>query len=132
VLRIPTDNTADLERIHAWLETEVPGISKSILHAMQVALEEVVTNLVAHGFPPGISGEINLQVNVSAEEVVLVVEDHGRPFDPTTVPVPERGAALADVEPGGLGLTLMRHFCKDTSYRRVYGANRLTMRFPLS
>ncbi len=132
MLHIRTDNAADLDRIHAWLRDEVPDISHSVLHAMQVVLEEVVTNSAKHGFPPGVPGEIRLRLSGSEDELVLIVEDHGYPFDPTTAFIPERGKDLNDIEPGGLGMTLMRHFCKDISYRRAENENRLTMRFPLT
>jgi hypothetical protein len=38
---------------------------------------------------------------------------------------------LLDAEPGGLGIKLLRHYCKDISYARESGRNRLTLGFPL-
>jgi anti-sigma regulatory factor (Ser/Thr protein kinase) len=57
------------------------------------------------------------------------VEDAGRPFDPGAAELPARPASLADAMPGGLGLRLLRHHCRDLSYRRTDGRNRLTLRF---
>ena len=68
---------------------------------------------------------------MSPNAVTFVVEDTGRAFDPSAAPVPARPASLLDAEPGGLGLTLLRHYCSDLTYERIGDRNRLTLRFPL-
>ena len=96
---------------------------------MQVALEEVVLNIATHGFPTGTSGEIAVSLHAAPDAVALIVEDPGPEFDPSTAPAPSRPISL---EPGGLGLTLLRHYCKHISYDRAGEHNRLTLRFPLA
>jgi anti-sigma regulatory factor (Ser/Thr protein kinase) len=100
-------------------------------HGVRVALEEAVMNVAMHGFAPGTSGEITVRSHKSSDVVTFVVEDTGRAFDPSAAPVPARPASLLDAEPGGLGLTLLRHYCPDLTYERIGDQNRLTLRFAL-
>jgi anti-sigma regulatory factor (Ser/Thr protein kinase) len=121
----------DLDRMHPWLETEINRLPASVRHAMHVVLEEAVLNVALHAFPPGDKGEIVVRLQSRPDNAVLVVEDAGAEFDPTTVPVRDRPANPLDVEPGGLGLTLLRHYCEHIQYERTGDGNRLTLRFPL-
>jgi anti-sigma regulatory factor (Ser/Thr protein kinase) len=122
---------ADPGRLHPWLDAalgawKLPG---QLRHGMHVALEEAVTNVAMHAFDPGVARDIVVRLIVSTESVVLIVEDGGRPFDPAAAPLAARPANLGETRPGGLGLTLLHHYCSDISHERVEGRNRLTLRF---
>ena len=128
VLRVDSANTDDLARVHPWLDAETRHLPVAMRHGMGVALEEVVMNVTMHG---GSSGAITVVMVSSTDAATLIVEDSGRAFDPTAAPAQEPPTSLADARPGGLGLILLRHYCKDISYARVGERNRLTLRFPL-
>jgi anti-sigma regulatory factor (Ser/Thr protein kinase) len=123
----------DLARLYSWLETsaEACHLPKSVLQGMHIVLEEAVTNVAMHAFPPGEQGEVTIRLQAAPGAASLVVEDSGRPFDPTAAPAHHRPASLLEAEPGGLGLTLLRHYCRDIGYERIGDRNRLTLRFPL-
>lgn len=129
-LRI-TPAPADLARLYPWLdEAAAPlGLSKQLMNSMHVALEEAVMNVVMHGFAPEHVQEIFIQFASEAAKAVIVVEDAGRPFDVTLATEKSRPGSLLDAEPGGLGIKLLRHYCKDISYERKSGCNRLTLGF---
>jgi serine/threonine-protein kinase RsbW len=122
----------DLARLHPWLDraTEAVDMPKASLNGMHVALEEVVMNIAMHGFPTGDCGEVTIRLRVSQDAAVFVVEDAGRCFDPVAAPASKRRANLLETEVGGLGLTLLRHYCHDIHYERAGDLNRLTLRFP--
>jgi anti-sigma regulatory factor (Ser/Thr protein kinase) len=124
---------ADLARLYPWLDTQADArhLPKTVLARMHVALEEAVMNVAMHAFSPGEPGEITVRLDTSPDGAALVVEDSGRPFDPTAAPSPERPTSLSEARPGGLGLTLLRHYCREISYARIGDRNRLTLRFPL-
>ena len=126
VLRIGAE-LAGLSRLYPWLEAEIGLLPQAIRHAMHVALEEAVTNVALHAFPTGEGGAITIQLHLSAGVAVLVVEDAGRPFDQASAPA-AKPSASSDV-PGGHGLALLRHYCRDASYQRIGDENRLTLRF---
>jgi anti-sigma regulatory factor (Ser/Thr protein kinase) len=131
-LRI-TPAPADLARLYPWLdEAAAPlALPKPLLNSMHVALEEAVMNVVMHGFAPEHVQEIFIHFTPEPEKAVIVVEDAGKPFDVTQAAEKARPESLLDAEPGGLGIKLLRHYCKDISYARESGRNRLTLGFPL-
>lgn len=102
-----------------------------MLNAMHLSLEEAVMNLAMHAFAPGEHHEIVIWLHQVSDAIVLVVEDKGRFFDPAVAPLPRHPENLHDAEPGGLGLTLLRHFCQDIGYRQIGDRNQLSLRFPL-
>jgi serine/threonine-protein kinase RsbW len=50
-------------------------------------------------------------------DLVITVHDHGRPFDPATVPAPPIGAELDNLPEGGLGLYFMRKLMDQVTFR---------------
>jgi len=128
-LRI-TANADDLARLYPWLADQgaTRELPKPILQRMHVALEEAVMNVAMHAYAPG---EIVIRLRTSADAASLIVEDSGPAFDPTIAPTRERPESLEAMPVGGLGLTLLRHYCADIGYERIAGCNRLTLRFPL-
>lgn len=130
VLRL-TCAPEDLARLYPWLDAAAAQLRlpAPTIFAMHVALEEVVANAAMHGFAPGDAGEICVRLSTDADDAVLVVEDTGRPFDLTAAAPRPRPARLEDARPGGLGLSLVRHYCQALDYERQGNCNRLTMRF---
>jgi anti-sigma regulatory factor (Ser/Thr protein kinase) len=125
---------ADLARLYPWLDTEARehGVPDAIAQRMHVALEEAVMNVAMHAYAPGEDGEITIRLLTAPDEVVLVIEDAGPEFDPTLAQRRPRATRIEDAQPGGLGLTLLRHFCSDISYQRAGKTNCLTLRFPFA
>ena len=120
----------DLARVYPWLDEAIQPcrLPDALSHAMHVALEEAVQNVAMHAGEPEI---IEVTFLLSERIATLVVADNGREFDPTAAPVTNPATRLQQGEPGGLGLTLLRHYCDDIRYERVGERNRLTLRFPL-
>ncbi len=127
-LRI-TSAVDELARLYPWLDAAANRLSlnPNMLQAMHVALEEAVMNVAMHGYPAGEAGEIIVQLQVEANAAVLRVEDQGPRFDPVAAP---ENAGPDQATPGGHGIKLLRHFCKDISYARRADRNFLTLRFP--
>lgn len=125
---------ADLTRLYGWLETEARarGLPDRVLFGMQVALEEAVMNVALHAFAPDAPGEIEVHFDTLADAATLVVEDAGPPFDPTAAAVHQRPGSLEAATPGGLGLTLLHHYCDEIDYERSGERNHLTLRFWLA
>ncbi|MDE2583549.1 MAG: ATP-binding protein [Rhodospirillales bacterium] len=122
---------AELARLYPWLETaaRAHNLPRDLLYGMHVAVEEAVANVALHGFGPEQPGEIAVRLSASPDAAAVEVEDAGRPFDPTVATsLARRGP---DAAPGGHGLTLIRHYCRDIRYERIGDRNHLTLRFPL-
>ena len=133
-LRIHPASDADLARVYPWLDAMARTwrLPEAMRNGMHVALEEAVMNVATHGFDDPDAGDIVVRARLEDGAVTLVVEDGGRAFNPAVAVSPARPANLMDAPPGGLGLILLRHYCKDIGYERVDGGNRLTLRFPIA
>lgn len=132
VLRIGT-GVGDLARLYPWLDASATAmeVPATVLQGMHVALEEAVMNVAMHAYPSGAAGQIAIRLRMSRDDATLMIEDSGPAFDPTIAVVAERPKTLHDARPGGLGLTLLRHYCRDVTYERVDDRNRLSLRFPI-
>jgi anti-sigma regulatory factor (Ser/Thr protein kinase) len=106
------------------------SLSSSALFALQLCVEEALTNVIRHG---DLSPEARMRLELRCEPGWLIAEtsDPGRAFDPMKVPPPRVTEGLANAGIGGQGITLMRRFCPEIRYARVADANRLTFRFKL-
>src|SRR5262245_54440180 len=78
------------------------------VYAVDLAIEELVLNVIKYAYPTPGRREIAVRLDVERSAVRLAIEDDGRPFDPRTVPEPELGGPLAERRESGLGLHLVR------------------------
>jgi serine/threonine-protein kinase RsbW len=104
---------------------EVPS---RVLYAVNLALDEVVTNVVRHGFEDARDQEIIARIVAAPGEVTTEVSDAGREFNPLEVPKPNLDAPLDERSLGGLGIHLIRNLMDTVEYRRDGAKNVLTMR----
>jgi serine/threonine-protein kinase RsbW len=121
----------DLARLHPWLEEAAAphGLPQKLLYGMQVVLEEVVMNIAMHGGVTSDEAVIEVTLDISPAAAQLTVADSGWAFDPLAQAPKPAPASLDEVEPGGDGLKLVRHYCPDIAYERRGGHNVLTLRF---
>jgi len=100
----------------------------SITSGLDVALDEVLSNIILYGFRDGAEHQICVDVRISADNLVLDVRDDGIAFDPLKAPEPDLSLDLDHRPIGGLGLHFIRTVLDDVTYRRVDGWNILTMK----
>ena len=103
------------------------GLPANVVNAINVALDEAVSNAINHGYDAGVRGEIAVRLRRGADRVEVEVEDDGRPFDPLQVPPPDLSLPLEQRPIGGLGVHLIRNLMDEVSYTRVGGRNVLKM-----
>lgn len=120
----PEDIARLAERCAPFL-TEA-GASGEEANAVQIALEELLTNLAkfgadAAGPPPVLVAEG--EVEIGGRELRLVLADNGLRFDPSAIAPPEVEADAASRPVGGLGLYLLFQLFDKHEYRRQDGRN---------
>jgi anti-sigma regulatory factor (Ser/Thr protein kinase) len=98
-----------------------------VLNALQVAVDEVVTNAITYGYAPGIRGEIAVRLRRRPDSVALEIEDDGMPFDPLQAAPPDLGLPAAERPIGGLGIHFVRTLMDKVSYARRDGRNLLKL-----
>jgi serine/threonine-protein kinase RsbW len=128
-VRLPAD-LREIERLNRVIRQfgDLHEVPSRVLYAVNLALDEVVTNVVRHGFDNPKEEEVVAHVTARSREVVTEVTDAGRTFDPLTVPPPDLTAPLSERSLGGLGIHLIRSLMDEVEYRRENGKNVLTMR----
>jgi serine/threonine-protein kinase RsbW len=104
---------------------EVPGRT---LYAVNLALDELVTNIVLHGFDDPAGQEFEVRLTAKDGAITAEVEDGGRPFNPVDVPSPDLTAPLEKRTLGGLGIHLVKSLADHVEYRRNKDKNVLTIR----
>jgi anti-anti-sigma factor len=127
-LVVPND-LAELERVSRDLEEfgREHGLSAADVSAVNLAVDEVLTNIILYAFPQREDHEIGLRACLQGDCLVVEIEDNGRPFDPLSVPEPPLEATLEDRPVGGLGIHIVRRLMDDMSYRRDETHNVLTL-----
>jgi sigma-B regulation protein RsbU (phosphoserine phosphatase) len=104
------------------------GLATRVLHDLALALEEVVSNVIRHGYPDDGDHEIIVRLRVEPATVTAEVEDDGQPFNPLEAPEPDTTSPLAERKVGGLGIHLVRRLMDGVEYRRPSERNLLTLR----
>lgn len=102
-------------------------IGVAIVNDINVALDEVLTNIVSYAYSPGEQAEILVRLAIIGSEIVAEIEDGGRPFDPLQAPPPDLSKPLRDRKVGGLGIHFIRSLMDEVSYQRIDGRNRLRL-----
>ena len=95
---------------------------------IQVALDEVLTNIITHGYPDGGSHEIRVRVTVDEHALTAEIEDDGKPFNPLEAPRPDLSAGLKDRPVGGVGIYFVRELMDEVEYAWLENRNRLVLR----
>lgn len=100
-------------------------ISAASAQAIDLVVEELFINIVRHAFPDG--NPVPVRARFAFDEargaLHIVLADAGVPFDPTEPPAPRVSGDGADLEPGGLGILLVRSKTEALWYRREGGFN---------
>ena len=105
------------------------GLSEDATFKLTLALDEIVANVIRHGFGDDQEHRIEVKVTVDDRTVTASVEDDGREFDPREAPVPDLDLPIEMRTPGGLGMHLVRQTMDSVEYRRDEGRNILTVEF---
>ena len=104
------------------------GIAGPQAQAVQVALDEVLSNTVRSGFTPDRVGRIDVRFDVVDDVLDILVVDDGLAFDPLARAAPDTAAPLEARPVGGLGIHLVRQLMDSVEYERREGRNRLRLR----
>jgi anti-sigma regulatory factor (Ser/Thr protein kinase) len=104
------------------------GIGSDLSFRLALALDEAVTNVIGHAFaeqmPPY---RIAVELDVAGPSLVATVIDNGRAFDPSVMAAPDISLPLAERDPGGLGVLLIRRMVDRVEYSRTGAENRLRL-----
>jgi len=120
----------EIERLNRQVRQfgDLHEVPSRTLYAVNLAIDELVTNAILHGFEDAAGQELIVRLEASGGELIASVIDSGKEFNPTTAPLPDLHAPLEDRELGGLGIHLVRSLMDHVEWQRTDGRNVLTVR----
>lgn len=120
----------ELNRVAEFMENVCDELQLDMHVAMklQVAMEEMVTNVIFYAYPEGTSADITLTAESDGKELTFVLSDTGKPFDPTAKDDADIMANPMDREQGGMGILIVKNIMNEVSYQRLGDTNQLTMK----
>ncbi len=120
---------ADLDVLceHVATFCESCGIAKKQKFEINLALDELFTNIINHGFDDEAEHQIQVTCARNDEIVKITIRDDGVPFNPLQAPQPDLKCTFGDREIGGLGIHLIKAYIDQIEYQREDDANVLTL-----
>ncbi len=118
------------DAVSAWCKEN--GIVDEPEFHVHLALDEIVTNVILHGWKDQGNHELQVRLTRSENVVTLEVEDDAPPFNPLEVPAPDISQPLEKRIAGGLGIFIVRQIMDSVDYHRIEGKNLLIMKKKIS
>ena len=104
------------------------GFSKKLIFEINLALDELFTNIISYGFKDDEEHVIKVTLTPDKEELCLCIEDDGMPFNPIDFETPDVSCSVEECKIGGLGIHIMKKLMDDVCYERCGEKNVLNLK----
>ncbi len=107
-----------LARLRAFVEQacRAYGITEAVCVGLQLAVDELCTNIIIHGYANQTPGSLTVSFAYTAPQIKITIQDQGRPFDPQQADPPDLSDDWADRTIGGLGIHLVQQVVDRLEY----------------
>jgi serine/threonine-protein kinase RsbW len=95
---------------------EVAGLDARAVYAVQMAVDEACTNIIEYAYGGEGRGDIECTCHTNSDGLTITLRDYGCPFDPDSVPEPNRACGIQECKVGGLGLYFMRQLMDEVRF----------------
>lgn len=92
------------------------GFDSCTVYQVQLAVDEACSNIIEHAYGGEGKGVIECTWCIEPSGLTVVLRDHGRSFDPDSIPEPDVQADLEERTGGGLGLYFIYHMMDQVSF----------------
>ena len=92
------------------------GLDEAAIYAVDLAVDEAVTNIIEHAYGGEGIGNIQCTCQVKEDGLIITLRDFGQPFNPEKIPAPNLRARLKDLKSGGAGLFLIRKMMDEVHF----------------
>lgn len=123
------NDLAEISRLAEGIETFCAPLDPGPkdLMAVQLAVEEAVTNVINHGYADGQPHTFTVEFSLEDRRLTTVITDDAAAYDPLARPDVDTTKPLEEREIGGLGVHLVKKLMDSTLYERRDGRNVLTL-----
>jgi anti-sigma regulatory factor (Ser/Thr protein kinase) len=124
------NNLSELATLCEKMESvgQALGLSRRCLFEINLALDELFTNIISYGFQDQSEHFIRVHVSADRDVLTVVLEDDGVAFNPIERIPPELPCTLDECRVGGLGIHLVKNLMDEVVYERRAGTNVLTLK----
>jgi serine/threonine-protein kinase RsbW len=128
-LRLP----GEIEQVRAACEFVVEvarsaGFGDDGIFQSQLAVEEIFTNIVEHGYGyDGSDKHIDIVTEITDDALVISILDEAEPFNPLDLEAPDPSTPLWEREGGGWGVYFVQQYMDDVRYKLDNNRNRLIL-----
>ena len=118
--------SSECQRLYDFLadNLEPLPVSKAFRHDLKLVAEELLANIIRHGYDDEPEQVIDIELNVADDCVQLTFTDSGKVFNPMENEQPE---VLNDLSEGGMGILLVKSLTDEQIYRRDGDQNVFTV-----
>lgn len=107
---------------------ETEALPVKTLLDLNLALEELVTNIISYAYEDDSEHLIRLVLKRTGNLLTVTIIDDGIPFNPLHFPEPSGNNNINALEPGGLGIHLVKKLTDSLDYSRENNCNVITFR----
>ncbi len=120
----------ELDKLAAFVEEVASelGLEPELEMNLNLALEEVVSNVILYAYPKKEEGSVMIAANGDGKSLVFTITDKGKEFDPTKVEEADITLSAEDRQIGGLGIYIVKNIMNEVTYQRLDGHNVLTLK----
>lgn len=110
--------TDELQRIRLVVEQEAVhfGFDSETAYRMALAVDEAVTNIIKHSYNGNPASVFELEIGTLKDRFEVVLTDHGRSFDPNSLPRLDMKRYFELCMRGGLGVHIIKLVMDDVVY----------------
>jgi len=102
------------------------GFPAKALMQLQVALDEVLSNVIKYAWADGGPHRLRVRIKALPSGIEVVITDDGLPFDPRAQPAPAPAGGRRP-RPGGVGIHLVKQLVDGFDYARIDDLNCVTL-----
>jgi anti-sigma regulatory factor (Ser/Thr protein kinase) len=109
--------SSECQRLYDFLDERLDPlpVSKEFRHDLKLVAEELLANIINHGYENDAEQVIDIELGVDTDRVQLTFTDSGKAFNPMEN---EQPALLNDLSEGGMGILLVKSLTDEQNYRR--------------
>lgn len=127
-----TNNISELKKLASDIEvfSETYKLEPKIIFALNLCLDEVLTNIISYGLNEKIKNPIiELDLSLNNNQVIATISDPGVAFNPlkTIEAPPDIASSIEDRSIGGLGVYFLEQYMDNVEYKRENNLNILTL-----